>query len=56
MHKEDFFFNLKVDSDSKTFQDQSKPFISNNHARGNSNIMLTEEDKFLLKNKQIGNV
>ena len=53
MHKKDFFDNLNVDSNSKNlFWDQCKPYFSNNHAYDDSNIMLIEEDKFLLKNKE----
>ena len=33
-----------------------KPYFSNKHARGDSKIMLTEYDKMLLKNQEVGKV
>ena len=38
------------------FGETCKPYFSNKHARGDSKIMLIENDKMLLKNEEVGKV
>ena len=38
------------------FWDKCKPYFSNKHAKGDSNIMYIEKDEILLKNKKISDV
>ena len=54
-HKKEYFENLNVATNSKPF-DNCKPYFSNKHANGDSNITLIEEDEMLLKNKKIADV
>ena len=53
--KKEYFENLNVATNSKPF-DNCKPYFSNKHAKGDSNIMLIEKDEILLKNKKIADV
>ena len=55
-HKKEYFENLNVASIRKPFWDKCKPYFSNKHAKGGSNIMLIEKDEILLKNKEIADV
>ena len=55
-YKNEYFENLNVATNSKPFWDKCKPYFSNKHANGDSNIMLIEKDKILLKNKKIADV
>ena len=55
-HKKEYFENLNVATNSKPFWDKCKPYFSNKHAKGDSNIMLIEKDEILLKNKKIADV
>ena len=52
-YKKEYFENLNVATNSKPFWDKCKPYFSNKHAKGDSNIMLIEKDEILLKNKKI---
>ena len=51
-HKKEYFENLNVATNWKPFWDKCK-YFSNKHAKGDSNIMLIENDEILLKNKKI---
>ena len=53
-HKEGYFQNLIVATCSKLFWDKCKPYFSNTHAKGDSNII--EKGEILLKNKKIVDV
>ena len=53
--KKEYFENLDVATNSKPF-DNCKPYFSNKHAKGDSNIMLIEKGEMLLKNKKIADV
>ena len=60
-HKKEQFENLNVATNhatinSKPFWDTCKPYFSNKHAKGYSNIMLIEKEKILLKKKKIGDL
>ena len=55
-YKKEHFENLNVATNSKPFWDTCKPYFSNKHAKGDSNIMLIEKDEILLKNKKIADV
>ena len=55
-HKKEYFENLSVATNSKLFWDKCKPYFSNKHAKGDSNIMLIEKDEILLKNEKIAGV
>ena len=55
-YKKEYFENLNVATNSKPFWDKCKPYFSNKHAKGDSNIMLIEKDEILLKNKKIADV
>ena len=52
-HKKEYFENLNVATNSKTFWDKCKLYFSSKLAKGDSNIMLIEKDEILLKNKKI---
>ena len=54
--KKEYFENLNVATNPKPFWDKCKPYFSNKHAKGDSNIMLIEKDEILLKNKKIADV
>ena len=45
-YKKEHFENLNVATNSKPFWDTCKPYFSNKHAKGDSNIMLIEKDTF----------
>ena len=55
-HKKEYFENLKIATNSKPFWDKGKLYFSNKHGKGDSTIMLIEEDETLLKNKKIADV
>ena len=55
-YKIEYFENLNIATNSKPFWDKCKPYFSNKHAKGDSNIMLIEKDEILLKNKKIADV
>ena len=49
------YFNEVSNSERLTpFWETFKPYFSNKHARGDSKIMLIENDKMLLKNEEVG--
>ena len=48
------YFNEVLNTESsRPFWETCKPYFSNKHARGDSKIMLTENDKVLLKNEEV---
>ena len=55
-HKKEYFENLNVAANSKPFWDKCKPYFSNKHTKGDSNIMLIEKVEILLKNRKIADV
>ena len=55
-HKKEYFENVNVATNSKRFWDKCKPYISNKHAKSESNIILIEKDQILIKNKKIADV
>ena len=50
-----YFNNLDCKKDAKPFWDKCKPYFSNKHSRGDTNIMLPEKGEILLKNDAIAN-
>ena len=48
-----YFNHLDCKKDAKPFWDKCKPYFSNKHSRGDTNIMLKEKGKILLKNDVI---
>ena len=50
-----YFNNLDCKKDTKPFWDKCKPYLSNKHSRGDTNIMLKENGEILLKNYVIAN-
>ena len=48
------YFNEDSNTESsRPFWETCKPYFSNKHARGDSKIMLIENDKMLLKNEEV---
>ena len=54
--KKEFFDNLEIKNNSKLFWDKCKPYFSNKHSKGDSDILLIEKDELLLKNKKVADV
>ena len=54
--KKEFFDNLEIKINSKSFWDKCKPYFSNKHSKDDSDILLIEKDKLLLKNKKVADV
>ena len=54
--KKEFFDNLKTKNNSKLFLDKFKPYFSNKHSKGDSDILLIENDELLLNNKKVADV
>ena len=54
--KKEFFDNLGTKNNSKSFLDKCKPFFSNKHFKGDSDILLIENDELLIKNKKVADV
>ena len=52
-HKKEYFKNLNAATNSEPFRDKCKPYFSNKHTKGDSNILLIEKDEILLRNKKI---
>ena len=50
------FWKFKRCNYLKPFGDKCKPYFSNKHAKGDSNIMLIEKDEIFRKNKKIADV
>ena len=50
--KKGFFDKLETKNNSKPFWSTSKPIFSNKHAKGDTNILLIENDKILLDNRK----
>ena len=55
MQKE-FFDNLDIKNNSKSFWDKCKPYFSNKHSKEDSDILSMENDELLLKNKKVADV
>ena len=54
--KKQFHDNLETKHNLKSFWDKCKPYFSNEHSKGNSNILVIEKDELLLKNKKVADV
>ena len=54
--KKEFFDNLKIKNNSKSFWDKCKPYFPSKHFKGDSDILIIEKDKLLLKNKKVADV
>ena len=54
--EEEFFDNLEIKNKTKLFWDKCKPYFSNKHSKGDSDILLVEKDELLLKNKKVADV
>ena len=52
-HKKEYFENLNVATNSRPFWHKFKPYFSNKHAKGYSNIMLIEKYEILQKKEKI---
>ena len=50
-----YFNNLDCNKDTEPLWDKCKPYFSNKHSRGDTNIMLKEKGEILLKNDVIAN-
>ena len=50
-----YFNNLDRKKDAKPVWDKCKPYFSNKHGRGGTNVILKEKGKILLKNDVIAN-
>ena len=51
--KSEYFNEVSNSGSSRPFWETCKPCFSNKHARGDSKIMLIENDKMLLKNEEL---
>ena len=51
--KSKYFNEVSNTESSRPFCETCKPYFSNKHARGDSKIMLIENNKILLKNEQL---
>ena len=54
--KKEFFDNLEIKINSKSFWDKCKPYFYNKHSKDDSDILLIGKDKPLLKNKKFADV
>ena len=55
--KKEFFDNLEIKNNSKSFWNKCKPCFSNKHSKGDSDIMLIEKDELLIKkNKKVADI
>ena len=54
--RKEFFDNLDTKNNSKSFWDKCKPYFSNKHSKGDSDILLIEKDELLLNNKKVADV
>ena len=50
------FNNLKIKNNPKSFWNKCKPYFSNKHSKGDSDILLIEKDELLLKNKKVADI
>ena len=50
-----YFDNIDCKKDAEPFWDKCKPYFSNKHSRGDTNIMLKEKGEILLKYDVIAN-
>ena len=53
--KFEYLNNLDCKKDTKPFWDKCKPYFSNKHSRGDTNIMLEENGEILLKIDVVAN-
>ena len=51
--KVEYFNNLKLGKDNKLFWEKCKPYFSNKNSKADADIMLNENGKLLLKDKDI---
>ena len=51
--KKEFFDNLEIKSNSRSFWGKCKPYFSNKHSKGDSDILLIGKDQLSLKNKKV---
>ena len=51
--KSEYFNEVSNSESSRPFWDTWKPYFSTKHARGDSKILLIENDKMLLKNQEV---
>ena len=51
--KSKYFNDVSNTESSRPFWETCKPYFSNKHARGDSRIMLIENDKMFLKNEEV---
>ena len=51
--KKEFFDNLETKNNSKSFWDKCKPYFSNKHSKGNSDILLMGKDELLRKIRKL---
>ena len=54
--KKEFFDNLEIKNNSKSFWNTCKPYFCNRHSEGDSDILLIEKAELLLKNKKVADV
>ena len=54
--KKEFFDNLEIKNNSKSFWNKCKPYFCNKHSKGDSDILLIEKAELLLKNKKVADV
>ena len=51
-----YFNNLKIKNNPKSFWNKCKPYFSNKYSKGNCDILLIENDELLLKDKKVDDV
>ena len=57
--KKEFFDNLEIKNNSKSFWDKCQLYFSNKHSKGHSDILrytIIEKDELSLKNKKVADV
>ena len=54
--KREYFNNLKLVKDNKSFWKKCKPYFTNKHSKANTDIMLNESGELLLKDKDIADI
>ena len=54
--KKEFFGSLEIKNNSKLFWSKCKPYFSNKHSKGDSDILLIENDELFLQNKKVADV
>ena len=51
--KLEYFNNLKLGKDNKSFWEKCKPYFTNKHSKADTDIMLTKNEELLLKDKDV---